>query len=228
MIVFTANLLETRWEGRIDSEHPLNPHGYDFARAMQQLEHQVGVGKFENHDATSAIALWGYSISYFFLFPMLCVAVALALAWREDLEAYRVFCMAIAIDYGISLGFFIFMPVPERWFVPDSGAMLLSDLLDPRWIESIRFVSSLDNCFPSTHTSLTSILILLCYRFRVRLRTTVLALGLPVILATFALGIHWLPDIVAGAAVGWLSVGAAQLFSQRLRRVGSIGLAYSA
>jgi hypothetical protein len=56
--------------------------------------------------------------------------------------------------------------------------------------------------FPARACTSSMILILLCYRFRVRLRNTVLALGLPVILATFALGIHWLPDIVGGAAVG--------------------------
>src|SRR5215471_9825613 len=104
MLVFTANVLQTRWEGRIDSTHPLSPRGYSFAHAMQQLEHWVGIGKFENHDATSVIALWGYSISYFFLFPVLCLAVALTLVLREELEPYRVFCMAIALDYAISLG----------------------------------------------------------------------------------------------------------------------------
>jgi hypothetical protein len=56
------------------------------------------------------------------------------------------------------------------------------------------------------------ILILVCYLFRVRLRTTVLALGISVILATFVLGIHWLPDIGAGVALGCLSVVLAQRF----------------
>ena len=35
------------------------------------------------------------------------------------------------------------------------------------------------------------------------------ALGMTVILATFVLGIHWLADIIAGIAVGLLSVAIA-------------------
>jgi membrane-associated phospholipid phosphatase len=210
MLVFAANYVETRWEGRIDSEHPLAANGYEFARAMQHLEGAVGLGKFENHDATNVAAVWGYSISYFFLFPLLCLAIGLTLAWREDLAPYRVLASAVAIDYCISVLFFLFVPVPERWFVPDSGAILLSDLLEPRLIEWIRPFSGLDNSFPSTHTSLTVILILVCYQFRVRLRTTDLAFGISIILATFVLGIHWLPDIGGGVALGCLSVVLAQ------------------
>ncbi len=43
-----------------------------------------------------------------------------------------------------------------------------------------------------------------------RLRTAVLALGLTIILSTFVLGIHWLPDMIAGVAVGFLSVAVAR------------------
>jgi membrane-associated phospholipid phosphatase len=213
VVVFAVNLAETTAEGRIGEGHSLDPKAYRFAQAMQKLEGYVGLEKFENHDATNNLAVWGYSISYFLVFPLLCLGIAFALLLREDIAAYRVLCSATAIDYLISLVFFVFVPVPERWFVPDSGAMLLSDLANPKLIEWIRPISSLDNCFPSTHTSLMVILILCCYLFRVRLRTTVLALGIMVLFATFALGIHWLPDILAGIAVGWLSVVLAQRFA---------------
>jgi membrane-associated phospholipid phosphatase len=43
----------------------------------------------------------------------------------------------------------------------------------------------------------------------VRFRSPVLALGLTVIISTLVLGIHWAPDIIAGAAVGCLSVALA-------------------
>ena len=39
-------------------------------------------------------------------------------------------------------------------------------------------MSGLDNCFPSFHVSMTTVVILTCYLFRVRLRLSVLALGL--------------------------------------------------
>jgi membrane-associated phospholipid phosphatase len=205
-LVFAVNLAETAAEGRIGPEDRLAPQAYKFAHAMQSLERYLTLERFENHDATSRAAVYGFSISYFFLFPMLCISIGFALALREDIEGYRVLCLAVAIDYLVSLGFFLFMPVPERWSYPDSGAMLLSDLWSSKLIEAIRPISGLDNCFPSSHVSLTVILMLVCFRFQVRLRTTVAALGFTVILATFVLGVHWVPDMVAGVAAGWLSV----------------------
>ena len=79
-------------------------------------------------------------------------------------------------------------------------------------------MSALNNCFPSTHTSLTVIVLLVCWRFQFRFRNTVAALGLTVILATFVLGIHWLADIIAGVVVGFLSVDIARRFTDTSER----------
>src|SRR5882762_2340843 len=102
------------------------------------------------------------------------------------------------------------VPVPERWAYPDSGAMLLSDRWSSTLIELLRPISGLDNCFPSTHVSFTIVIVLVGYLSRVRLRHTTTALGATIVLSTFVLGIHWIPDIVAGVAVGALSVGLAR------------------
>ena len=67
--------------------------------------------------------------------------------------------------------------------------------------------------------SLTVVIIAVCWLFHVRLRTTVTALGMMVILATFVLGIHWLADIVAGVAVGLLSVAVAWRFTDTSERL---------
>ena len=45
------------------------------------------------------------------------------------------------------------------------------------------------------------------------------ALGTMVILATFVLGIHWLADIIAGVAVGLLSVAVAWRFTDTSERL---------
>ena len=126
------------------------------------------------------------------------------------MHGYRVLCLSIAADYLLSVGFFLFFPVPERWAYPDSGAMLLSDRWSSSLIDLMRPISGLDNCFPSTHVSFTVVIILVGYLFRVRMRHTVLALGTTTILSTFVLGIHWLPDIVAGVAIACLSVALAR------------------
>jgi membrane-associated phospholipid phosphatase len=88
--------------------------------------------------------------------------------------------------------------------------MLLSDLWSARLIEAIRPISALNNSFPGTHVSLTVVVIAVGWLFQVRLRNTVTALGAAVILATLLLGIHWIADILAGAAAGGLSVAPAR------------------
>jgi hypothetical protein len=172
-------------------------------KAMGWLEGGLG---FEFHDVTSMVAVYGCSISYFFLLPAMALGTLLTLGRRIDISPLRVFSLSVGLVYLISLPFFIFFPVPERWSYPMSDATLLSDLWSFRLIETIRPISGLDNCFPSFHTSFTVVITLCCFLFKVRLRYTVLFLGLTVLLSTFLLGIHWIPDIVAGVATGVLGV----------------------
>ena len=209
-----ANLVETWIETWLrDSAGVGRELGYQIAAAFHALE---GWLSFEHHDATSSVAVYGYSISYFFLSPLLGLGVAWALARRRDISPFRVFCLAVAVAYAVSLPFFLFLPVPERWAYPLSEAVLLSDQWTSKLIEAIRPISGLDNCFPSFHVSLTVITVLAAYLFAVRLRTVVLALGATVVLSTFVLGIHWIPDMAAGLAVGVLSVAVAWRLDQRL------------
>lgn len=204
-LVFVCNWAETAADARRRAT-AVPERGYHMAAEMHRLERNL---TFEHHDATNRLAIYGYSAVYFFVFPTLGLAVALALALREELAPFRVFCLAVAIDYAASVLCFLIVPVPERWAFPGSGAILLSDQWSSKLISAFRPVSGLNNCFPSFHVSLSVILILACYVFRVRLRTVVLWLGLAIMLSTFVLGIHWLPDIAAGILVGSLSVALA-------------------
>jgi membrane-associated phospholipid phosphatase len=206
-LVFVVNYLETTIETWLKSNYQLGAHwATGFTLAAQQFERNYS---FEGHDLTSSLAVYGYSIAYYFMFPLLGIAVAWALAKRPDIKPLRVLTFAVVIDYLISLPFFLFFPVMERWTNAESGAMLLSDRWSSKLIEYVRPLSGLDNCFPSSHVSIMVLIIVVCFLFNVRFRTPVLALGLAVIISTFVLGIHWLPDVIAGAAVGGLSVALA-------------------
>jgi membrane-associated phospholipid phosphatase len=216
LIVFAVNLGQTAWEASLHTGAPVSAADYRGAYAVQQIEPEFI--NFEFHDATVEWATYAYSTSYFILFPVLAIGVLVALARRREIAPFRVLCLATAIDYAISLPWFLFFPVPERWAYPESDAILLSDQWTSALINSIRPMSALNNSFPSTHVSLSVILILVCWLFQVRLRTTVTALATTVILATFVLGIHWLADIIAGVAVGALSVGLAWRFTDTSER----------
>jgi membrane-associated phospholipid phosphatase len=137
---------------------------------------------------------------------VLCLYVAWALARQTDPRPYQAVSLAVAIDYVVSLPFFIFFPVPERWSSPLTDAMLLSDKVSDKLIELLRPLSGLDNCFPSFHTSLTVLVVSACFMFRVPMRISALACGATIVLSTFVLGVHWMPDIIAGFALGIASM----------------------
>jgi membrane-associated phospholipid phosphatase len=217
--VFGINYVETMIESIVRDRFGWGVDlGNQLAAAFRGLEGNLS---FESHDVTNWLAVYGYSVAYFFVLPAIGLAVAVVLWRREDVHAYRILCLSIAADYLISLGFFLFFPVPERWSYADSGAILLSDRWSSQLIELVRPISAMDNCFPSTHVSLTIVLILVSYMAGLRFRHTICALGTSVAISTFVLGIHWLPDILAGVAVGVLSVSLARSVESRRNRAAS-------
>jgi membrane-associated phospholipid phosphatase len=171
---------------------------------------------FDYHELTNRFAVIGYTSAYFILFPLLLIVGGVALARRASIRPYRVFAGGVAINYLISLPFFLLFPVPERWFYADSGAIVLSDLWSVHFIDMFRPFSALDNSFPSVHVSLTVLLVMTGFMFRLRFRWCVLFLGATIVLATVALGIHWFTDVIAGVAAGLVStVLAVRLDSRR-------------
>ena len=209
--VFVFNFLETTIEAAIRDRYGIGRElGYQLARAAHWFEGSVTV---EAYDSASPVVVYGYSIAYFFAILLLVFATGWALA-RAGREPFRVFALAVAADYAISLPFFLFFPVPERWAYPESGAILLSDLWAPKLIEVFRPISGLDNCFPSFHVSLTVVMVTLAFLYRLRYRWSALWIGLLITLSTSVLGIHWLTDIAAGLATGILAVAAARLIDR--------------
>lgn len=214
--IFLFNFVQTTLETWLAPRLPIVAQmRLQTARAAHWLEgHLV----FEYHELTSPVAVVGYSISYFVLFPLLLAAVGLSLARRASVRPFRVFSLGVAINYLICLPFFLFFPVAERWTYPESGALVLSDLWATQLIDVFRPISALDNSFPSFHTSLTVVTVLVAFHFRQRYRWVALCLGCTVILATFVLGIHWLMDVAAGLAAGVLAVMLALAADRRLAR----------
>jgi membrane-associated phospholipid phosphatase len=213
-LVFVFNLVETRLDGWLTPAGLGAAAGYPITEAFRGLEESVGLTSFASHDATNALATYGYTFAYFFLLPLVCLHVAVDLARREDPRPYRALSLAVAIDYAISLPFFLLFPVPERWAFFESEAMLLSDKWSDRLIEAIRPMSGLDNSFPSNHVSLTVLVITASLLFAVPLRRCTIPLGATIVLSTFVLGVHWLPDMLAGLGLGIASM----LLAWRLTR----------
>jgi len=211
--VFVVNLVETAAEAAVRDRWGVGRElGYRLARAAHWFEGSITA---EAYDAASPVVVYGYSITYFFALIILVAVTGWALARSPGRRPFRVFALTVTANYAISLPFFLFFPVPERWAYPESGAILLSDLWEPFLIEAFRPISGLDNCFPSFHVSLTVAMVGLCFIFGLRLRWSALWLGLLVIASTSVLGIHWVTDIGAGVATGILAVATALLVDRR-------------
>jgi serine/threonine protein kinase len=209
--VFAVNFVETAIETAVRDRWGIGRElGFHLARAAHWFE---GAKTAETYDAASPVVVYGYSTAYFFAMLVLVLATGWALA-RAGREPFRIFALAVTVDYAISLPFFLFFPVPERWAYPESGAILLSDLWAPELIEIFRPISGLDNCFPSFHVSLTVVMVLLAFHYRLRYRWSALWIGILITLSTSVLGIHWLTDIVAGFATGILAVAVVRLIDR--------------
>jgi membrane-associated phospholipid phosphatase len=212
--VFMVNLVETTVETWLAPRLPIVAEfRLQTARAAHWFE---GYVTFENHELTNRFAVIGYSISYFLFFPLLLLGVGVGLMRRAEIRPFRVFSLGVAVNYLISLPFFLFLPVVERWAYPDTGAMVLSDLWALHLIDIIRPISGIDNSFPSFHTSLTVLAISTAFLFRLPYRWTAAFVGSTVILATLVLGIHWVMDVVAGLATGVLATALAFSVDRRL------------
>jgi len=215
LLVFAVNYLETAMITPSHTQPAVSARAYDNADLVSRFE---PTSAFEFHDHTPPWAVVLYSFAYFIVLPAIGAALLLALVRRREFAPFRVLCLAVAVDYALSLPAFLLFPLPERWAYSQSNAMLLSDLLSPKWIEAIRGISALNNSFPSTHVSLSVIVIAVCWIYGVRFRLSATALCVTVIVSTFALGIHWMADIVAGALVGLLSVTIAWRFTDARER----------
>jgi serine/threonine protein kinase len=216
--VFMLNYVETAVETWLRTDYRIGVETEQFlAEAAHWFEGGVD---FVHHDATTDAVALGFSLVYFVIFPAIAVVTVLMLMRMRDSRPLLILSAAATVDYAISLPFFLFFPVPERWAYPASNAILMSDLLTTRLIQAFRPISGLNNCFPSFHVSATVVLVLCLYRARVPFRHVTVPLGLAIILSTFALGIHWTPDIIAGVASGIISIWAAERLLDRLPTVG--------
>ena len=146
-LVMFGNYVETATESWVTSNYGLGLEWREvFARVCQTIERPLRID-FEQHDATNPLAAYGYSLSYFILFPLSALALAVALYRRDGVSAFRVYALAITINYACYIPFYLLVPLPERWAWPDSGAILLSDLCSPMLIKLIRQFQFLETLF---------------------------------------------------------------------------------
>lgn len=155
------------------------------------------------------------------LFYAIFLAVGLEL-YRKDHARFDRFSFTIVYGFLLSyLGYFFLPAVGPRFTLYDFSRInieLPGLLLTPwlRWFVNIwesipgdasnivALARAQRDVFPSGHTMMTLVAIVLAYRYRLRLRAYVLILGLLLIAATVYLRYHYAVDLLAGTALAIL------------------------
>lgn len=140
---------------------------------------------------------------YVIVFQSLLISsIGVYLLDRNKLFVYAI-CFAIIINYSVAIPFYLFFPVNEVWSYQPAGVSFHMLDVFPKFEESYRPLSGLNNCFPSLHTSISmTILLLGAYSGNRRWRLITGISGFIIIFSIFYLGIHWITDMVAGSLLG--------------------------
>jgi len=212
LALFIVNYTQTQMKTNLRTPAQYET-GYQIAQAFMELEGNLDFSQFEGLGKGAAIA---HTMSYYILFPVLLLMVIAGLLFRREITPFRVLTLGLAISYLIAFCLFIFFPVPERWAFPPANATLLSDMWSTGWIELYRSIRALDNSFPSLSAAFTLVIIFVCYRYRIKFKNPICLLGIMVILSSFTLGIHWVPDLIMGGFLGIFSASLAVLWDHRI------------
>lgn len=104
------------------------------------------------------------------------------------------------LQFPLIVPFYFSIRLHEVWFVLE-----MPDLLE-RGLSAEMAPIVAQNCFPSMHTSIAFAMMLLALREKGRwFRYLLVAYTGSVIFSTLYMGIHWVLDVVAGLALGWIA-----------------------
>lgn len=200
--------------------HPIHPIDYDqlfisIDRWMFGVNPTQWMAQFAHPIVTEILQIAYFS--YYILFIILGVEVYRRYA-IEDFDK-----VAFLIVYGFYLsylGYFSLPGVGPRFTLHDFSSLdtdlpgvLLTNVLraiinagesiPQTHLQAIDVVQR--DVFPSGHTQLTIIVLMLGFRYRLKARWLLLTLGSLLIVATVYLRYHYVVDLIAGALVAWFT-----------------------
>jgi membrane-associated phospholipid phosphatase len=193
-------------------------NGRDYDTLLIAIDHALfkvnptqWLAQFANPFLTEVLQI-AYSLFY-----VLFVVAGVELYRKQDLSQFRYFRFTVVYGFFISyIGYFFLPAIGPRFTLHDFSKInteLPGLALTPflRWFVNIfeSIQAGMSNTiaqacaqrdvFPSGHTMLTLITILLAFKFRLRVRYGILVIGILLIFATVYQRYHYFIDIVAGA-----------------------------
>jgi len=201
--------------------HPIHPTDYDpvfiaIDRWMFGVNPTEWLGRYA-HPVITEILQIAY-FSYYFLFIILGVEIYR----RYTIEKFDKAAFLVVYGFYLSyIGYFSFPGVGPRFTLHDFSAINteLPGILVTNFLREIvnlgesiprnhpnpmEFVQR--DVFPSGHTQLTIVAMVLGFRHKLRTRWLVTVLGTLLIIGTVYLRYHYVVDLIAGALLAWLTL----------------------
>jgi len=150
------------------------------------------------------ILIYTYTWGFLFYFFVIYFTI-----WVNDSEMVKKFINLYAYMYLIALPFFLFFPVNEAWttnviYEPYNYGNIVGVLHNslPGSEAYLYTICSINNCFPSLHTSFASGIFFLLLINKFHLKKVIVpivgVISISIVISTMYLGVHWLSDVVAG------------------------------
>ena len=181
----------------------------------------VWLGRISNPYLTELLQI-AYTLFYVYF-----IVVGVALYRKKDARPFSYFRFSVVYGFLISyIGYFFFPATGPRFTLHDFskiGNEMPGILLTPFLRRFVNFFESIPadvanevahaaaqrDVFPSGHTMMTLVVIVLAFRYRLKVRHAVLVAGLLLIFATVYLRYHYLVDVLVGAVLAVICLATA-------------------
>lgn len=183
--------------------------GWDITSILYSVE---GLFIARVQDIAPPIAVPVFSAFYMFGFPYLLIAPLVLYLLSSQVRALKTLLFAYMLNYIVGqICYTVFVAYGPRVHLSQVDGLMYETY--PMTQDMTGAVSAATDVFPSLHTSLAVVVLLVAWGtrdahprwFKI---TAVVATG--VVLSTMVLGIHWLVDVLAGIALAAWSVYAAR------------------
>jgi membrane-associated phospholipid phosphatase len=197
--------------------------GRDYDNLLMAIDHTLfranptqWLARFSNPILTEILQT-AYSLFYVFF-----IAVGLELYLERDRLQFRRFRFTVVYGFLLSYVGYFFLPAAGPRFTLHDFSKIETELPGLLFTPSLRWfvnywesipsgvsnvvalASAQRDVFPSGHTMMTLVAVILAYRFRLKVRPYVLGMGMLLIIATVYLRYHYVIDVVAGALLAIL------------------------
>jgi membrane-associated phospholipid phosphatase len=214
--------------------HPIHPTDHD--QLLISIDHWMfgvnptqWIGQYA-HPLLTEILQIAY-FSYYILFIILGVELYRRYAIQDFDKAVFIIVYGFYLSY---IGYFALPGVGPRFTLHDFSLLetdlpglwltpLMRGIIDAgesiphSHIDAVKLVQR--DVFPSGHTQLTIIVMVLGFRYRTKARWLLLGLGSLLIVATVYLRYHYVVDLIAGALLAWFTLWTGDKLERWWRRM---------